>query len=313
MKLSTNILAFFTAAGIAVVASSCFTGVESTPKITADNVRESGVRVTDEQSFARQIISEPPARWLPGKKWLVADQKIALTFTPASSPTDSLTGHTLAFVEARTAPTLTGAEAVELVLRSDDNRTFYHRTGVAPQDWELRSGYSLPFAIELSAVELADKLMAGKTFFISTPRWYDKEGRDVNGQRHVPVTVVGVRPGNHLYPLLVGFTQPMRPEQPVMYVLMTYGSETSATRNFDRLFSFSDPRKDYPSITDETWQKIINSQLAEGMTRDECRLALGTPAAVDRAATPGAMLERWSYENGVYLIFEDGYLTKYRQ
>ena len=49
------------------------------------------------------------------------------------------------------------------------------------------------------------------------------------------------------------------------------------------------------------------------MTRDECRLALGTPDSIDRATTVGnTHFERWSYENGVYLLFEDGYLSKFR-
>ena len=94
---------------------------------------------------------------------------------------------------------------------------------------------------------------------------------------------------------------------------MTYGTSASATRNFDRLFSFTDPRRSYPRITDATWQKIIRSQVEAGMTRDECRLALGAPDHIDRGATPGAQLERWTYDNGVYLIFEDGILERWRK
>lgn len=312
LKLYNSIPLLVVAIAFLAVASACFTGIESTPKITSENVRESGVRITNEQIFASKIVPQPPAQWEGGKMWLVADPKISLTFTSASDAASPIPGDTLRLINTRLTTTLTGNQAIELVLSSNDGRLFFHRTGFSQDDWLAKKFYNIPFAIELSAVELADSLMEGKTYFVSTPRWFDSEGRDVMGQRHVPVTVLAVKPGNHLYPLLVAFSQNDRPSEPVRYILMTYGDETSATRNFDRLFSFSNPRKIYPNITDQTWDKIINSQIAEGMTREECRLALGAPASIDRAATPGAQLERWTYENGVYLLFEDGYLTKFR-
>lgn len=308
-----NLFAVLAVAAVGLIAvTGCFTGIESTPKITGDNLRENGVKVTDEQIFASSIVAQAPKSWQTGKKWLVTDPKIALAFTPASASTDSIIGKELSLVDSRPVRTVTGDEVVELVLRSDDGRSFFHRTTVPYADWNDRPSYSIPFTIELSSVALADSLMRGKMLYINTPRWYDSEGRDIVGQRHIPVNIVAVRPGNHLYPLLVAFTQPNRPNEPVRYILMTYGPETSSNRNFDRIFSFVNPRKLYPQISDENWEFIINSRIKEGMTRDECRLALGTPASVDRGSTPGAQLERWSYENGVYLLFEDGILTKFR-
>ena len=314
MKSIHSFIHIFVNAIFLMAFTSCFTGIESTPKITLDNVRESGVKVTDEQTFASRIMAEPTASWKPGKEWLVNDAKIGLTFTSASDKVDDIAGHKIRFVELRTASTLTGTDAVELVLKSDDGRTFYHRTGIAADEWSSRKSYSIPFTVEMSAVELADSLMGGQIFYISTPRWRDKEGHDIIGQRHIPVLVQTVEAGNHIYPLLVGFSLPNSPNEPESYIYMTYGSDTSANRNFDRIFSFTDPRKAYPNITDQTWDMIINSKIAPGMTRDECRLALGTPANVDRATTVGnTHLERWSYENGVYLLFEDGILTQFRQ
>lgn len=312
MTVSDKLRLIFVAAAFMAAATACFTGIESTPKITADNVRDSGVRVTDEQTFSAEIVAEAPRAWKMGKQWLVSDSKIALAFTPASDDASDLVGKTVSYVESRPVTTLTGDEVVELVLTDAAGRVFFHRTGIPVRDWEERLSYSIPFTVEMSAVERADSLMRGKTYYITTPRWFDQDGHDITGQRHIPVTVQTVEAGNHIYPLRVAFTQNERPQEPVRYILMTYGTSTASTRNFDRLFSFTNPRNSYPHITDATWEKIINSQIAEGMSRDECRLALGAPAKVDRGATPGMQLERWSYENGVYLLFEDGYLTKFR-
>ncbi len=66
-------------------------------------------------------------------------------------------------------------------------------------------------------------------------------------------------------------------------------------------------------ITDANWDRIIHGRVALEMTRDECRLALGSPSHIDRYQGTSAYGERWTYENGVYLIFFDGILSSFRQ
>ncbi len=297
---------------LCVMLSGCFTGIESTPRITADDVRNSGIRTTDEQAFAASFVPEAPRGWTLGKRWKVTDNKIALIFTAQSTGRDSLAGKTIAFASERRVPSVTGEELIELAFTGPEGQRLYYRPDIPADDLHDRASMPIPFAIELAAVEKADSLMRGNTYFITTPLWYDAEGNAVQGLRHVAVRIDSVIPGNDRYPLCVAFT-PAESGHTARYILMTYGTSSAATRNFDRLFSFTDPRTSYPRISDENWHKIINSQVDLGMTRDECRLALGIPNSIDRGATPGMQLERWSYDNGVYLIFEDGILERYRK
>ncbi len=58
---------------------------------------------------------------------------------------------------------------------------------------------------------------------------------------------------------------------------------------------------------------IVCSRVRAGMTRDECRLALGQPTDILRIPTNGGMQERWTYSDGIYLVFDDGFLTRYRR
>lgn len=293
--------------------SGCFTGIESTPRITAESGKNKSNKLSPEEILSQQIVPQPPVSWTSGKQWKVTDPKIALTFTAASNNSDNLADHIIELIEANSSHTISGDDIVELTLKSDDGRRFFHKTNIPVKDWNERGSYSIPFTVEISVVEMADSLLRGSICYITTPRRIDALGKDIEGQRHVEVTIKGVVPGNHIYPLLVEFVQNDRPDDGPNYVPMTFGNATASTRNFDTLFSFSNPRKEYPSITDANWNLIINSQIAEGMTRDECRLALGTPNSIARAATSGAQLERWSYDNGTYLIFEDGILTKFRK
>ncbi len=88
--------------------------------------------------------------------------------------------------------------------------------------------------------------------------------------------------------------------------------DQKGSRDFASLFYFENPRNRYPNITDETWANIIRGKVALYMTREECRLALGSPATVDRRPGISTMRELWTYENGIYLIFDDGILQSFR-
>ncbi len=46
------------------------------------------------------------------------------------------------------------------------------------------------------------------------------------------------------------------------------------------------------------------------MTRREVTAALGVPASIDRGVNQSAAYERWTYSDGISLLFVDGILTK---
>ncbi len=75
----------------------------------------------------------------------------------------------------------------------------------------------------------------------------------------------------------------------------------------------TDPRLNYPQISDNVWNDIVNSRLSKGMTKTEATLALGTPRNIDRGYNHTATYERWTYPDGVFLIFEDGLLVRFNK
>ncbi len=301
---------FLTSAIFTIIFTACFTGIESTPRITADDVRDSGVSTSPEKLFASSVSTNNPTTWQKGQQWYVADNKISLIFTPTSD-TDSLAGEIIVYNGHRAVPTVTGENAIEIFFTGPRGQQLIYPTGITEKDFEKRSSLEIPFAINMHPVEVADSLMRKNTYYIKTSLWYDENGNPKSGLRHIPVTIDSVLPGSAIHPLKVAFHY--SGSNDTHYVMMTYGNSHAATRNFDQLFAFADPRTQYPHIEDSTWQLIINSQVAAGMTRDECRLALGTPATIERGATHAAQIERWSYNDGIYLIFEDGILARYRK
>ncbi len=299
-------------AAVAFSATACFTGIESTKKITGSDVKSSGAgKESDEQAFAALIASEPPASWHKGKAWQVSDSKISIIFTAEASAQNLQPGDTLSLESVDRVSSVSGVDGVQITFRASDGKLLSYKPEVIADDYASRTMLDIPFAVELTPVEVADSLMRGHTYYITTPRWFNASGQSEDGLRHVPVTVQSVTAGTAVYPLKVAFTT--EADSAIHYALMTYGSSPAATRNFDTLFSFTNPRARYPKISDENWQLIIRSKVAEGMSRDECKLALGTPSDIVRGASQSAQLERWTYGDGIYLIFEDGVLTRFRK
>lgn len=292
----------------AAVCSSCFTGVESTPKITAGEVEKKPARNAGEISFLADIGGQPPAEWQPGKRFYVTDPRIGLIFDPGAPSLRH--GDVIEWSGATESVTITGEPQVELRFTDSSGASMTYRSDGSLSSLGERKALEIPFTVELSLVDSVRTRVDGKTYYILTSMWYDLGDQSFTGQKYVPVTVKEVLPGNSVYPvkLIMADKRGVTFEQ-----FMSVGSNLKAPRGFSKLFSFTDPRLRYPAITDEVWTNIINNRVSPGMTLDECRLALGAPAKVSRRPDHSVLREIWSYENGIYLMFVDGLLTSYRR
>ncbi len=309
---------------LASVLSACFTGVESTPRIDAGEVRrQQAVRRTSEQLFLSGLVAKSPSQWRPGEsQWRIADARFARVLAPASDIPDSIVGRVITFLSWTSASTLTGDDASDICfIDKSDSTKYLYRVGIPAEALDTVSALEVPFAVDLSLVSKVDSMMRGRKLFVSTPDWFDGSGNDVSGLRHVEVSIDSVVPGSYIYPAAVYFTL-VDPLQVSMAgidstetrkLYMSVGGIGASSRSFDRLFAFENPRRRFPAIEDDVWNLIICSRVRSGMTRDECRLALGSPTVINRYPTRGGMREVWNYSDGVYLAFDDGFLSSFRQ
>lgn len=290
----------------------CFTGIEGTPKITLSDVKKEHIQVTPEQDFLSDIKNEAPSKWQPGKVFHITDKRIKFILD-SDSPLDTinLNGKDMAFEGIERQNSVTGEIMAVLRLQIDGGQKVVLNTNSTYEDLITRDNFEIPFAVDIDIVSAVRNRMRGNTYYITTPRWQNNEnGKWEQGLRHVPVEIFDVQPGTSVYPLKVVF----RPNDSdkKFSVLMTIGNKRSSTQNFDTLFSFENPRLKYPAIDDDTWNLIINSKVRRGMTKDECHLALGAPTTRGQFPTTAGMAEYWSYAEGIYLLFEDGYLSHVR-
>lgn len=303
--------------------SSCFTGVEGTKKITLSKEDKKNVLPTPEEEFFNSVTSTPLEEWEKGRQFIAADNRVLLIFDQQGLPTDpdaaSLGGKTLYYFGIAKRPTPEGSE--EGVILFSDNipgqaddaggqgMIYQYNTGKHPSELYGIKSDQIPMLIDVAMVNATRDLLKGKQLWTRSPLWYDAKGGRIPGKKYVPITVSEIFPGNIVFPIEIKFTD-TNGNEGRMY--MNFGNSGLESRSFANLFYISDFRERYPGIEDDVWNAICDSKVRLGMTKTECKLALGNPSEVDTGHDYSQTLDLWHYPDGKVLWFEDGVLTKYR-
>lgn len=313
----SGILAAILLFPLSLLFQGCFTGIESTPKITYKDVRKQQVGTTPEQEFAGQFKAGPFSQWQTGRRFLMADSRGLLSYSaPAGKVCAAAKGDTLVYRGMREVPAITGGAVAELVftLQGSSVDTLLYRPGGDAAALMERGDIRLPFLVDLSQVEEASRILVGKELFTRTDRWLSPAGHDIKGRKFLRVRVMKVDACDENYPFRVEFSSLEREgEKGALLMSTTVDEGVPALRGFESLFLLTDPRENYPQISDDHWELIRQGKVSEGMTGQEVMLAIGPPRDIDRRHDQSMLYERWGYSGGVYLIFEDGLLVRYNQ
>lgn len=312
MKLRQSVLSFTSGLAFILLAGSCFTGVESTPRITAPADKGTAdTRTAPEETVIAGLRPQPPRSWARGKEFMIADGRIGRIFSPAENDSANLPGTILRYMGADTAVTLTGDRSIALVFSDGTRRHIYRLPDTESARYDTLDALGIPFTIDIDMVSAADSLLRGRRLYVRTPRWNTPARPFVplKGLRHVEVTVDSVIPGTAQFPAAVCFTATDGRNTGMLLMSLAKGSADS--RRFASLFAIDNLRLKHPEIKDDVWKLITASKVRPGMTTQECRLALGQPDQVLRTPSYGGMREHWRFDDGMYLLFDDGYLVKY--
>ncbi len=295
---------------ISAALTSCFTGVESTPRISVP--QKELPAVTAEDTLLSAVRPEPFRLWTPGKQFYVTDNRFKLLLG-ATAPAGTLTGRLIEFIRYSDSTGPTGQPITRIEFTSEGiGEPMVYTVSASAAALRSRQSVEIPLTVEMSMIDAANRLLKGRTFYILTPVWRDTADRIIDGGRKfVAVTIDSVCPGSTTTPLRLDFTEQASGRRASAFI--NPDPKARSPRTFANLFSITDPRKRYPDISPENWQLIVDGRIVDGMTRRECRLALGSPADIRRLTNYSIMQERWTYENGVWLLFEDDILIDHRK
>lgn len=274
----------------------CFTGIERTPVIKDSSSSKGKQAKTPEQELLASIGQQPVSQWRAGKPFIITEGRLQYAYVPSTEAAKLNSGDTLRLKELRGQVRLSGDSVTDIVFSTPAGTEVYTRVESPLSAVSAGGSLPIPFAIDADMVSDVRKLLSGRNV------WTLRTGK--SGRKYEAVTITDILPGNADFPFKVVAGQDT--------VLMVAHSRSTSARTFDNFFALSDPRRRYPDISDEHWDLICRGKIATDMTREECRLALGAPAEVDRTAAYNGLIERWTYENGVYLYFTDGVLTRFR-
>ncbi len=299
---------------LCVLFSACGTGIEVTEHVTDKDVQ----RVLDKGIGHEAVVTleayrDSLAAWERGKRFWVADDQVKELLAYASGydkDTLHLAGRVLIYQGwSESGP----FDSRRLYLDLEDSKTgdtYHYHAGKFEE--ARRPGFTFPMLIDLDMVSHVSRQLMGKEFYIRTSIWYDRLSEQMLDGRHfIKVRIDSVLPGNAVLPLRVLFTTVDTRDKAMVW--MNDNSSTMLGRDFDALFSVANPRESYPTITDANWERITRGQVVEGMTKEECRLALGSPKRINENPDQGGMREYWYYDGGSYLYFVDGLLNQFRR
>lgn len=296
---------------ILCMTTSCHTGIESTKTIKLSKSDRKQLEATPEELLMGGLHIPALNEWQKGKQFLVADERIALVFDPFNIgiPIDSLVGKNIEYEGVALKPTPGGSDEAVIVFLYNGKPLSYS-TGKSLSNAETSiTSMDVPMVIDPQVVEDARKLLQGKKVWTKSKLWYDSKENKIDGRKFVPVTIENITPGSIVFPLKVSIKDENGGDA-VMF--MNVGSVGIESRTFQNLFSLNDPKARYPHIQPEMWEAICNGKVRIGMTKDECKLALGNPTDVNSGHDWNSTIDFWQYSDGTFLRFQDGLLISFR-
>lgn len=300
---------------LCVLTTACGTGIEVTERVTDKDVRRVIEQADGHQPTVTLVaFSDSVPAWRQGKRFWVADNQVLHLFVPSRDydiDTVKVAGHEFSFDGYDTGGLYDNRLTVNLLFSDTaDGKSYVYRTGKTID--EFRSGFSIPMLIDMDMVDHIARQVVGKDYFIRTPIWYDRNSEQMMDGRHfIKVHVDSVLPGNAVMPLRLLFTTADTGERAMVW--MSDNASVMHGRDFDAMFVAADPHLSYPAISDANWKRITCGQVVEGMTKEECRLSLGSPKRILENPDQGGMREYWYYDGGSYLYFQDGLLNQFRR
>lgn len=300
------------------VLTACNTGIESTKTIKMSRSEKSAAAPSAEQIFINRIPVDSLGLWKVGKKFRVVDNRVLFALESETGEFLDTTNISLKNQDLEytgiVSKRMPDGKDVAVLSFEFQGQSYYFNT-LKPSTNVNREILSvdLPMMVDMDIVNYADSLLKDRIVWTKGHLAYDSLLNIKRVNKFEKVRILSVDCGNHIFPLKIKY---IIDGGEIYYVLMNLKSSSrigTDNRTFDSLFSLTDPKLKYASISDDVWSYIQRGDVRIGMTKQECSLSLGMPTDIDGGHTWNNLVDIWKYKDGTFLQFEDGLLIRYRK
>lgn len=267
------------------------------------------------EEMLQGIRLQSPALWNQGMEFVYLPERINASMVaenPSEVPdTAALYANTLwTFQGIVSEEDWMGQQIMHLRFRNPKGSIFRLATGrTLSQLNDTAYHPALPGLLALEPIVQCNERLQGKTFYLMLNDERILAPDTVRLEKFLPVVIDSVTVGTELAPLRVWFTHPKQGRASLLTSLPD-SRETSTSTPIQRFFSATDPYRKYPDIKPEIWELICQNMVRQGMSLEECRLALGRPQRYERYPSKVGFVERWHYSDRKVLEFVDGHLLR---
>lgn len=193
---------------------------------------------------------------------------------------------------------------------------FVYHKGSIEQLRVLDAELIIPDLVWVDEIDEVRERLVGQKIFLLTDQWFrdeaDREVR-VDGQKYISAKVTNVGYGSQRCPIKIVFQTTDGNESHISVSISHVNGmmhvNNRLTKDFDSVFSLTDPKKNHPNISTSTWALIQSGKVKVGMTKQECRLSWGEPLDINSTASGASIKEQWVYGSSSYLYFTNNRLT----
>ena len=206
-----------------------------------------------------------------------------------------------------------GAVRTRIIFKTSDNHCLEYNTKVSLEGLCKSKLAKISGIAYLGDVDKARKLLIGKTV-------YSKEGLafiDTNDiitsipiKRLSPYKIKNIGVGTDSEPVKIILENPEGND--FFYTVFLSGTNTSKismARPFSYYFYFSNPKDQYPNMSQVNWNLVTKGKVKIGWDKKLCKLSWGEPEKINTTKGSFGTHVQWVYPDESYLYFENGKLT----
>lgn len=200
-----------------------------------------------------------------------------------------------------------------ILFKTSDNHCLEYNTKVSIEGLRKSQLAKISGIAYLADVDKARKLLIGKTVYTKQELAFvdiDDNVSSIPIKKLSPYKIKNIGVGTDNEPVKIILENPEGNDFfYTVFLSRTNTSKISMARPFNDYFYLSNPRDQYPNLSQANWNMITKGKVKIGWDKKLCKLSWGEPKDINITKGTFGTHEQWVYPGDSYLYFENGKLT----